>query len=227
MVRAVAFDFDGVLVESVDVKTRAFARLFEPEGPEAVARIVDYHLRHGGVPRFDKFRTIYRDILRRPLPDAEFDRLCRTFAGYVVEAVVAAPWVAGAQEFLARQQGRYRFFIISGTPEGELRMIVERRGMARWFEEVLGSPATKEQLLEGLLARHRLQPGDVACVGDSSTDWAAAQRLRLPFVWRRSGEETPIPDDFRGPCITDLTELDGWLAALETCGTSAAFGVRG
>ncbi len=32
MIKAIIFDFDGVIVESVDIKTKAFARLFEHGG---------------------------------------------------------------------------------------------------------------------------------------------------------------------------------------------------
>lgn len=31
MIKVVFFDFDGVIVESVDIKTKAFAKLFEKE----------------------------------------------------------------------------------------------------------------------------------------------------------------------------------------------------
>ena len=50
MIRGIAFDFDGVLVESVDVKTKAYARLFEEYGEGVVSRVVDYHLTNGGYP---------------------------------------------------------------------------------------------------------------------------------------------------------------------------------
>src|SRR5687768_6679568 len=41
---AVVLDFDGVLVESVDVKTRAFARLYSRYGSDVEAEVVAYHL---------------------------------------------------------------------------------------------------------------------------------------------------------------------------------------
>ena len=59
MLKAILFDFDGVLVESVDIKTKAFAKLFENEGPEIVNKVVEYHLANGGVSRFKKFDYIY------------------------------------------------------------------------------------------------------------------------------------------------------------------------
>ena len=69
MIRAVVFDFDGVLVESIETKTNAYACLFECEGEEIVRRVVEYHLKHGGVSRFEKFKFIYREILCRPLSE--------------------------------------------------------------------------------------------------------------------------------------------------------------
>ena len=77
MIRGIAFDFDGVLVESVDVKTRAYARLFEEYGEGVVSRVVDYHLTNGGVSRFVKFKTIYSEILNKPLSEKKFQFLSK------------------------------------------------------------------------------------------------------------------------------------------------------
>lgn len=213
MLRALAFDFDGVLVESEEIKTSAFAELFAAEGPEVVARIVAYHRANGGVSRFEKFRTIYRDILQRPLDEATFQALCDRFAALVVGRLVAAPWVEGAQEFLLAHRGRYRFFVISGTPEHELKEIIRCRRMGQFFDEVLGSPTPKAALLSGLLERHRLHPREVLFIGDAQTDWLAAQQLEVPFIWR-SSPGTPAVDGFTGPRIASLAHLERALSAI-------------
>ncbi|MCX5934210.1 MAG: hypothetical protein NTU99_05390, partial [Pseudanabaena sp. LacPavin_0818_WC45_MAG_42_6] len=49
---AIVFDFDGVLVESVDVKTQAFGTLYAEYGDLIVEQVKAYHLLHGGVSRF-------------------------------------------------------------------------------------------------------------------------------------------------------------------------------
>ena len=67
IIRAVVFDFDGVLAESVDVKTRAYALLFQDEGGDVVRQVVDFHLKNGGVSRFEKFRCYYSDILHNKI----------------------------------------------------------------------------------------------------------------------------------------------------------------
>ena len=91
MIRAIVFDFDGVLVESVDVKTHAYARLFKEYGKDIVSKVVDYHVKNGGVSRFVKFRTIYSKILKKPLSEDIFKSLCDQFSNIVVDEVVAAP----------------------------------------------------------------------------------------------------------------------------------------
>ena len=79
MIRGIAFDFDGVLVESVDVKTKAYARLFEEYGEGVVSRVVDYHLTNGGISRFVKFRVIYSEILNKPLSEKNFSPYVMSF----------------------------------------------------------------------------------------------------------------------------------------------------
>lgn len=66
-IHTILVDFDSVLADSVEVKTRAFAKLFEPHGPDVVSKVVEHHRKYGGMTRVDKFRHYYRRFLRKPL----------------------------------------------------------------------------------------------------------------------------------------------------------------
>jgi beta-phosphoglucomutase-like phosphatase (HAD superfamily) len=114
MIRAIAFDFDGVLAESVDVKTCAYVSLFGEYGQDVIAKVVDYHMENGGVSRFVKIRTIYDKILKKPLSEDKFKLLSEQFSNIVVDKVVAAPWVPGAKNFLLRNQNQYFFLLFQG-----------------------------------------------------------------------------------------------------------------
>ena len=185
MIRAIVFDFDGVLVESVDVKTHAYARLFKEYGKDIVSKVVDYHVKNGGVSRFVKFRTIYSEIIKKPLSEEKLQSLCQQFSNIVVDEVVAAPWVEGAQEFLEKNKDRYLYFVLSGTPQDELKSIVQRRNIDRYFCEVMGSPKDKIALLREVLPRLKLSPEETVFVGDAETDWDAAKAVGVTFLWRR------------------------------------------
>ena len=80
MIKAVIFDFDGVLAESLEIKTVAFGKLFEDKGEAVRDKVIKYHLDNSGVSRFEKIRYIYREILKEPLDKETFDLLCGRFS---------------------------------------------------------------------------------------------------------------------------------------------------
>ena len=186
------FDFDGVLADSVEVKTRAFARLFESHGPKVVSRVIAHHRRYGGMTRMEKFCHYYSEYLDRILGDEEMADLCRRFSELVVDEVVAAPEISGAEKFLQRWCKRLACFVISATPEGEIREIVQRRGMAGYFKEVLGAPADKEQNLRLLLDKYGLSPSKCCFFGDAETDYLAARSCGIDFYGVVPGEDAPL-----------------------------------
>ena len=207
MLRAIVFDFDGVLVESVDVKTRAYALLFQNEGEEVVQKVVDYHLKNGGISRFGKIRFYYSDILYRSLSEERFQELCAQFSHLVVDEVVASPWVDGAKEFLVRNKKKYTFVIISGTPEAELKNIIRRRKMAHFFDSVRGSPKDKVTLLGEVMDEYHLKPEEMMFIGDAATDWYAARKTGVNFILKYSSGEDSFPGYF-GSRLSFLGELE-------------------
>ena len=58
-IKNIFFDFDGVIAESVNAKTEAFREMYIEHGTEIANKVVDYHINHGGVSRFEKFKYYY------------------------------------------------------------------------------------------------------------------------------------------------------------------------
>jgi phosphoglycolate phosphatase-like HAD superfamily hydrolase len=186
------FDFDGVLADSVEVKTRAFAKLFEAHGPEVVRKVVTHHRRYGGMTRVEKFRHYYWEYLDRNLNDDQMADLCRRFSELVVDEVVVAPEINGAEDFLQRWCKRLECFVISAAPEGEIKEIVKRRGMEGYFREVLGAPSDKKENLEILLAKYDLNPSRCCFFGDAESDYLAACNCGVNFFGIVPGEDAPL-----------------------------------
>ncbi|MCH8150587.1 MAG: HAD family hydrolase, partial [Planctomycetes bacterium] len=203
---AIIFDFDGVLAESVDVKTRAFAELYADYGPEMVSRVVAHHLAHGGVSRYEKLRYYHEEFLRRPLGEEERQLLLERFENLVEDAVVASDWVSGARECLEQHVGRVPLFVVSGTPQGELERIVERRGIARYFVSVHGSPLGKTAHLRNIIGQRGFRPRCAVVIGDSMTDYDAAMEVGATFIGRvPTGADNPFPPAVS--IVPDLTDL--------------------
>lgn len=205
--QAIIFDFDGVLVESGDIKTQAFADLYQSYGKTIVSKVVRYHCLNGGLSRYQKFRHFQQHLLEMPpLTQDEERELDRRFSKLVVEAVIASKPVPGANELVHKEATRIPLFIVSGTPEIELNTIITRRGLEPYFIEVRGSPKSKQTLIAEILSTYSLTPTGVLMIGDALIDYQSAQNNNVVFLGRvRTGDKNPFPD--RVNTVFDLNTL--------------------
>lgn len=216
MIKAIFFDFDGVIVESFDIKTNAFARLFAHEGGDVVRRIVDYHLNNGGISRFEKFRYIYNEILKRPLDDVEFQELCNKFANYVLESVITAPYVKGAIEFLQNHASEYKCFVVSGTPQKEIEEIIQRRDIRKFFRGIYGAPIKKSDAVRDILVKEEIESINAVYIGDAMNDYIAANDNSVRFIARINNNEF-IFCDVDCLKVRDLMSLITIISTLNSC----------
>lgn len=206
-VEAIIFDFDGVIVESVDIKTHAFATLLEDEPEEIVTAAIEYHLANTGLSRYAKFAYVHEALLGRPLDEAGMAALDARYSALVVDAVVACPMVSGARAFLDARSREAPLYVVSGTPQYELREIVERRDLEGYFGDVLGSPAHKVENMRRILGGRGYDPKSVPMIGDSRLDFDAALELGTPFIGRvPPGKSNPFPTDVT--TVPDLVALE-------------------
>lgn len=204
-IKVVVLDFDGVVLETVGIKAKAFKQLFFEYGEEAVAYIVRYHLLHGGISRFEKFKHFYNSYLGRTVSDQELQALNETFLELCFDKILAAPFVPGALEFISAAGRKWPLYIASGTPEDELHQILRHLKMDRLFKSAYGSPDKKKNLLERVLDLEAVAPEQALMVGDSMTDLEAASAVGMNFYGR---------GHFEGyPCAPDLTGLMGFTTA--------------
>ncbi len=205
----IVFDCDGVLLDSVPTKTRAFARLAEPYGEEARDRFVLYHRLHGGVSRFPKFAWFFREVLDREIEPEESRRWGELFQDYALEEVKRCPLIPGALRVLERWSGRLPMYVCSGTPTPELKEVLALRGLDGHFRDMLGSPPAKSELLASVVRREGLDPRDVLMVGDASTDREAADHAGTLFY----GCGPELRTDSLFPWSETLEALAAWIAA--------------
>lgn len=205
-VDTVFLDFDGVLVESVEIKSKAFRAMFADQPADVLAHIMAYHGANDGISRIVKLRHCHEQILGQALTDEGLDTLVKRYTDQVEDEVVNAPWVPGAREFLETHHRSHRLFVVSGTPEAEVRRIAERRGMTPWFEVVRGSPPNKADIVRELRDAYDLDLERGLFVGDAMADWTGARDAGVAFIGRVApGRPSPFPEGTK--TIADLREL--------------------
>ncbi|MFT5698431.1 MAG: phosphoglycolate phosphatase-like HAD superfamily hydrolase [Desulforhopalus sp.] len=181
--RALFFDFDGVIVDSLHTKTEAFRSLFKDYPDDVIEKVLAYHKQHGGISRVEKIALAHEQYIGVSLGDEELKKWSVRYSDLVVEKVINIAWIKGAVEFLKTTVDLgINIFIISGTPEIELKYIIDRRGMAGYFDECLGSPVRKPVHIRKLLEQYGLKESECVFIGDALTDYDAAEETGLHFV---------------------------------------------
>jgi phosphoglycolate phosphatase-like HAD superfamily hydrolase len=211
--RAIVFDFDGVILESANVKTEAFVELYAVHGAEVQEHVRTHHLANLGISRFKKFDWIARNVLQSSLTPEESAALGEQFSALALARVLAAPFVPGAHESLVALAKSYPLFVASGTPQEELDAIVDHRGLRPYFREVHGTPSEKPAILNDLLARLSLQRDQVLFIGDGMSDYKAAFAVGVEFLARDTPDLHDEWTSLHVRRVPDLTTLQSVVAS--------------
>lgn len=182
--RAIIFDFDGVLVESANIKIEAYIELFKEYGHDVVEQVVQYTSAQGGLSRFVHFPYIYKEILKTPLTKDKEIQLAERYSQLVVQSVSSAPMVLGIMDFLNIYSGVIDFYIASRTPDEELKHIVAKRNIEHYFKGIYGAPKTKASIITKILSESNMQVKEVVMIGDTMTDYGGAMSAGIPFIGR-------------------------------------------
>lgn len=213
MIRNIFFDFDGVLAESVHIKTDAFRKMYLSHGEDFANRVVKHHLENGGMSRFEKFR-IYQEWMGLESGITKINELASQFSDLVKQGVIDAVEVNGANEFLKKYFSQYSFWIVSGTPTDEVSDVADKRGIKKYFTGIFGSPEKKNDITEHIISTWNLDRKQSVFVGDATTDHNAAESSGIRFILRETTENSGLFIDFNGPKISDLTQLPDALSTL-------------
>jgi phosphoglycolate phosphatase-like HAD superfamily hydrolase len=214
MIKNIIFDFDGVICESVHIKTEAFYEMYLPYGEDIAQKVKAHHLANGGMSRFDKFAYYEKTLLGQDLSPERKEVLSTTFSTLVKEKVITAPFVPGALEFLQKSAKNYRCFIVSATPMDEMIEIAKAKGIDQFFEEICGSPKDKIKWGRYLVETYSLHPKETLFIGDAKNDYIAAKENGFHFLWRQVDEATGIPKETLH--TDDLTNLQTLLTEYPT-----------
>ena len=179
--RVLIYDFDGVICDSVEIKTEAFQELFKHNGIEIQSQIKKYHLSNGGVSRFEKIRHIEKIFLGNKISPVDLAIKANQFSEMVKEKVINSNYILGALEFISKKGKQGKQYICTGTPENEMIEILEERGIKILFDGIFGSPKPKSEILNHLVIKNHFNRADCLFFGDALTDLEASLKCQIPF----------------------------------------------
>ena len=207
MLKGIIFDFDGVIAESIDIKSEAFAELYKPYGHSVASEVVKHHEANGGMSRYDKFKYYHKSILDINLNQTEISRLSDEFSKLVVEKVINSPYLPGVMDYIKEVYKTKKLFISTGTPTNEIKLILEGRGISEYFTAVFGSPDKKVVHLKQIMNEYHYKSDELVFYGDSNSDMEAALYFDVNFILIKNKYNHAIDRTFKGEKIENFEGL--------------------
>lgn len=183
MIKQIIFDFDGVIIDSVPIKTMAFKRVLQHFSDTKINLFLRYHEENGGVSRFEKFRYFYEKILNQSYSEIDIQRLSKQFS-FIVKNELSNPkyLITETTNFIKNNNKKYAMHIASGTENMELKFLCDHLWLTSYFQSISGSPEIKSHIVQNIITRNSYKNTEVILIGDSMTDLDAAKSNNILFV---------------------------------------------
>jgi len=205
MIKAIFFDFDGVIMDSMTLKLDAYCEClsqFEFARPD-VDRIMREYM---GQSRHKIIVVLYEELHGGKIPQPVFDAALKRFNEMDDAAREKMQYLPGSLEFIQSvHEGRFTA-VVTGTPEDFILKATAHHDLDQYFDIVRGSPDTKRQIVGELLAANDLSADESIFIGDGRTDQDAADHHNMRFVGMDNGDASFHPET-AWKVVKDLTEL--------------------
>ena len=187
MIKAIIFDYDGVLVDSRDVGMKAYKAIADTFGRKAFASMADFQ--RVQKMSFKETFTQWGASTEQRIKEAE--QLYRKVTTENREKITLIP---GIKSLLQQLSKRYTLAIVSGTYRELIKPMLQHHDIEQYFSQVVTrddvqNPKPHPEGLLACLRRLNIKPQETIFIGDMTIDIdmghaAGVQTAILyPFSW--------------------------------------------
>ena len=185
----VIFDFDGVIVDSNEIKKESITLATEKHSSKEKALIfTKYFVSNNGIPRKIKIENFFnRKVSTKILKD------------YKKILVEKESEIKINLEFLKIfTKIKIKKIILSGGEKDEIESLLYKNNLAKKFDLILTSPKTKNENLKWANLR-----GKILFIGDSKIDYKVSLTYNLDFIFYSKFTQEKHPYTFlKGNVLT-------------------------
>ena len=183
MIKNVFWDFDGVILNSMEIRDWGFKEIFKNFKKEEVEKLIGYHNLNGGLSRYVKIRYFYEKVLGIDITEEEVINYADNFSILMKKELINKKnIIQDSLNFIKGNYKNYCFHIVSGSDQDELRYLCKELNIAKYFLSINGSPTPKNKLVKDLLVKEGYNIDSTCLIGDSINDFEAAKKNKILFM---------------------------------------------
>jgi HAD superfamily hydrolase (TIGR01549 family) len=179
----IIWDFDGVILNSMDVREYGFKEIFKRYPDEMVDKLIIFHKINGGLSRYVKIRYFFEEILKKSVVEDEVMELANEFSKLMKKELTNKKYlIKDTIDFIENNCNIYKFHIASGSDENELKYLCKELEIFEYFITINGSPTPKNKLVEKIITSNKYNKKNTCLIGDSINDYDAARINDILFL---------------------------------------------
>jgi len=215
--RAVVFDLDGTLIDSIGDIADALNATLATRGLPALPEDQIKQMVGAGVPEL-----VRRGLSAHGVDADDIEPFVRELVErYSAKPVACTRLYDGGAELLAGLAAReVKLAICTNKPQGITELVLEELGIKSHFGAVVGTTPDLPRkpdpaMLRAALDRLGVAAFDAIMIGDSASDVGAARALGVPIIVLRSGYGNGAPEDLGADALIDsLSEVQAVIDGL-------------
>lgn len=179
LIKAIIFDFDGVILDDASVKEDAFKQIFPKEFNKIIIPVLEKYTKQS---RKIIIQKCIEKIETKHKLSFDYEYYLNKYGALTQETILNSPEIRGATKALNVLSEKYKLFVLTATPDKQIAEIIKKRGFDQ-FTEIIGSDkGSKPELARELLKKYDLNSNEVIYIGDGSNDLACARELNFEFI---------------------------------------------
>ena len=200
------WDFDGVIKDSIKIKEKAFQNLFQSADEDLKKKISLHHIKNSGISRYEKI-PLYMDWAKEDLTEDNLQTFYVRFEKSLVKSVCNSKWVPGVENYLRKNYESKNFFLITGTPDHEISIILENLHIKNFFKEIYGSPIKKGKAIKKVIKKWELDKKKCIMIGDAIEDLKASVFNEISFILREHKFNKKLFKNYDGKRLKNFKNL--------------------
>ena len=178
----IIFDCDGVILNSNIIKTEGFFEFALSLGKKNAEKLVNYHIKNGGISRYEKIKYFYKKILNEEINEEKLNFETNRYSKIIQKKLMKCS-VAPFIENLKLITPNSNWVVVSGSDQKELREIFKARDLSKNFDDnIFGSPRDKKQIIiRGI--KENIIKFPAIFIGDSEYDYKTAKTFEFDFIY--------------------------------------------
>lgn len=182
MIKNIIFDFDGVLLDSVPVKTEAYRELFNKFSNNIVEKMVKYHELNGGISRYKKIQYFFNELLGEDVSEEKIQEYALKYSELTkIELTHEKYLIKDTLNYIKLNSKKINMHIASGSDNRDLIYICDKLDLNKYFLSMKGSPKVKSLIVKEILDDNRYKKEETILIGDSINDYEAAKINGIKF----------------------------------------------